>query len=389
MKGDFTRWTFRPEEHYHGVLKQQGRVDLDADWNEQGAIVSHRVETETYDVVGPCGAPAADPGFILTPSPNGSTLLIRHGRAYVDGILCENETDVDINQQPDLPGFVLPTKQGAYLAFMRVWLRHVTFLDDPAIREVALGGPDTCTRAETVWQVAVGPLANAEGVTCSSSIPLWDALIAASSGTLAARAQPDPTATDPCTIPATAGYRRLENQLYRVEIHQAGTDGHATFKWSRDNGSLVTALVSWVAGSTNQITVASAGRDAVTGFAAGQWVEITDDRHDLDILPGTLVQLANVEGTTLTLNTASAVGSLNSADFYRNPKVRRWDSNPTTPTLQTVTAGGWINLESGVQVNFGAGTYARGDCSRKARSAPERQSCPAVVPKRRVHPSGF
>ncbi len=361
MKGDFTRWTFRPEEHYHGVLKQQGRVDLDADWNEQGAIVSHRVETETLDVVGPCGAPVGDPGFILTPSPDGSTLMVRHGRAYIDGILCENEADIAIDQQPYLPGFKLPTQPGVYVALLRVWLRHITFLDDAEIREVALGGPDTCTRAQTIWQAGVVPLPNAAGITCSSDFPLWDEIIAPSTGTLAARAQPDPTATDPCTIPATAGYRRLENQLYRVEVHQGGTDGNATFKWSRDNGSVVTSLVSWVPGSTDQITVASAGRDAATGFAAGQWVELTDDSHELEIIPGTLVQLANVEGTTLTLNTSTAKGPLAQADFPLNPKVRRWDSSPNNPALQTVATGAWINLESGVQVNFGAGTYFSGD----------------------------
>ena len=63
MKGDFTRWTFKPEKHYHGVLKQQGRVDLDAEWNEQGAIKDHRIETETLDVVGPAARPWVIPAL--------------------------------------------------------------------------------------------------------------------------------------------------------------------------------------------------------------------------------------------------------------------------------------------------------------------------------------
>ena len=33
--GDFTRTTFDPTHHYSGVRMQQGRVQLDADWNEQ------------------------------------------------------------------------------------------------------------------------------------------------------------------------------------------------------------------------------------------------------------------------------------------------------------------------------------------------------------------
>ncbi len=53
MRGDFTRWSFDPAKHYHGVLKQQGRVDLDSDWNEQNEITAHRIEAEAIDVIGP------------------------------------------------------------------------------------------------------------------------------------------------------------------------------------------------------------------------------------------------------------------------------------------------------------------------------------------------
>ena len=33
MKGDFSRFTFRPQNRYTSVRLQQGRVHLDADWN--------------------------------------------------------------------------------------------------------------------------------------------------------------------------------------------------------------------------------------------------------------------------------------------------------------------------------------------------------------------
>ena len=36
---------------------QQGRVQVDADWNEQQAIQQHLDETTTRDVVGLCGVP--------------------------------------------------------------------------------------------------------------------------------------------------------------------------------------------------------------------------------------------------------------------------------------------------------------------------------------------
>jgi hypothetical protein len=37
MKGDFSRFTFRPSKGYTSVRMQQGRVSLDSDWNEQVA----------------------------------------------------------------------------------------------------------------------------------------------------------------------------------------------------------------------------------------------------------------------------------------------------------------------------------------------------------------
>ena len=354
MKGDFTRWSFARGKHYHGVLKQQGRVGLDADWNEQQEIAAHRVESETIDVIGASGAPAGDAGFVISAANNGANLTISKGRAYVAGLLCENEADVLISAQPDLPNFQLPTTAGTYIAYLSVWLRHVIALDDDAIREDALGGPDTCTRARTVWQVNLLP-AGAVGaaVTCTSDVAAWDTLVAPSSGTLAARAEPDPTASGPCTIPATAGYRRLENQLYRVEVH-APAPGTPTFKWSRDNGSVVTA---WQGQSGNDLTVSSIGPDSVLGFAAGQWVELTDDNHELNFLPGTLVQLVKAQGTTLTINPATATGSVTFTDFPRNPKIRRWDSAGAV----ALSTGGWLALEDGVQVNFAAGTFATGD----------------------------
>lgn len=36
---------------------------------------------------------------------------------------------------------------------MHAWNRHVTAIEDDYLREVALGGPDTCSRIQTMWQV--------------------------------------------------------------------------------------------------------------------------------------------------------------------------------------------------------------------------------------------
>ena len=34
-----------------------------------------------------------------------------------------------------------------------LWERHITYIEDEKIREIALDGPDTTTRAKVVWQV--------------------------------------------------------------------------------------------------------------------------------------------------------------------------------------------------------------------------------------------
>src|SRR5208337_1387477 len=361
MKGDFTRSSFDPAKHYHDVLKQQGRVDLDADWNEQGDIRTHRIEVEAIDVIGGSGAPAGDSGFVLTSVNGGASLNISKGRAYLDGILCENEQDLLITAQPDLPGFQLPSTAGTYIAYLQVWLRHITSLDDKGILEAALGGPDTCTRAKTVWQVnLVSAGAVGSGVTCSTDVPALDALDAASTGALQAQAQPNPASPTACAVPTTAGYTSLENQLYRVEIHNAGdiASGNVTFKWSRDNGSVVTG---WTGLTGNTLTVTSVGPDSVLGFAAGQWVELTDDTHELKFQPGILVQLSKVDGLTLTFNPPSSGPAPSFANFPLNPKIRRWDSAGLIKATPATATGNWIPLENGVQVQFAIGTYSTGD----------------------------
>src|SRR6476619_2090762 len=65
MNGDFSRITFRPRRHHSSVRLQQGRVQVDADWNEQVDIELHRDEVTTRDVVGPAGAPIGSDGFAI------------------------------------------------------------------------------------------------------------------------------------------------------------------------------------------------------------------------------------------------------------------------------------------------------------------------------------
>ena len=64
MKGDFSRSTFDPHTHYISVRMQQGRVQLDADWNEQADILLYLIATQLKDLLGSGATAATDPpGF--------------------------------------------------------------------------------------------------------------------------------------------------------------------------------------------------------------------------------------------------------------------------------------------------------------------------------------
>ena len=60
------RVTYDPSRRYHGVVAQQGRVSLEADWNEAQAITREQLEARTLDLVGPAGSP--DRGYRINPS---------------------------------------------------------------------------------------------------------------------------------------------------------------------------------------------------------------------------------------------------------------------------------------------------------------------------------
>ncbi len=396
MKSDLTRLTFDQAKHYRAVQQQQGRVQLDSDWNEQLDITEHRVEIETVDVVGRAGAPLHDDGFWLVASASGLTakeaaregnqnppavpagdLLITAGRLYVDGVLAENDRITLASAQPDLPTLAqfaklgatvtLPAKvPGTYLVYLDLWPRLRTAIDDAQIREVALGGPDTATRIKNAWQVKC--LTAAAGDDCASSNAAWDALVNPKLGTLAASVAKTTSKPGPCIVDPGAGYRRLENQLYRVEVHIGGDSlAKAAFKWSRDNGAIVTR---WIGKKplSSELEVESVGRDKVLNIAPGHWVELTDDAHEELGLPGTFALVTKVLGNTITIDSAQATGPVEFDFFPKNPKVRRWDSKPAKPGKwiapdgeKTLNSAATFELEDGVVVRFGAGAFRTGD----------------------------
>ncbi|MDJ0784946.1 MAG: DUF6519 domain-containing protein, partial [Desulfosarcinaceae bacterium] len=366
MKADTSRTTFDPRKHYQGVYLQQGRVQIDADWNEQVALTAHRLRRVARDIVGPAGVPRVAAGFACAPTADGLDLTITPGRLHVAGQVCENETPVTLKSQPHWPpeGPLVITEaeslpladipNGLYLVELDVWSRTVTALEDPALLEPALGGADTTFRSQLIWQarlVAVAPQSG--GYQCGDPLPAWLRARRASTGTLTADTTKAPETLDDCELSATAGYRRLENQHYRVEIHTAGADGTATFKWSRENGSIV---VPWKDRNGQRLSMGSAAGDLHRRFASGDTIELLSDTHILQGMPGVILTVEGVADDQLTVAEAPAQIP-DPGSFGPHPRIRRWEGGPPQP----VVAGSPMPLEAGIQITFGAGNFRSGD----------------------------
>lgn len=412
MGADISRVRFDPLEDFSSVVLQQGRLLLDGDFNEYVAMLDRRLRAQTCDLTS-FGPDAQHQGVAwvprLTPdafrvSAAGGALSIGRGRMYVDGLVAENHgtdplafdplldgltgtADTPYAKQPHWPVPDPLPGGGPHLAYLDVWEREVTSVEDPGLVEVAVG-VDTTARTQTVWQVRL--LANVPTTTtCATDdddIPGWLDVIRPSAGRLSTGTVAVADTSDPCELPPSGGYRGLENQTYRVEIHDGGAPGTATFKWSRDNGSVVQPVVEML--SPTVLRLASLGRDDVLSIATGNWVEILDDRYELSGTPG-VMRKVTVDDAERTITFGGALpadlqpaGAGDAA--ARHLRVRRWDQSGIVrdgtgaqiANLDTDASGGLITvpanaatqvvLEHGAAASFsvaagGSGVLHAGD----------------------------
>ncbi|HEU4834945.1 MAG TPA: DUF6519 domain-containing protein, partial [Pyrinomonadaceae bacterium] len=239
------------------------------------------------------------------------------------------------------------------LVYIDVWQREVTVLEDPSLREIALGGPDTTTRIQTAWQVRVLQNVGAHG--CGDTIAAWDALTAPSAGRLTVSAIAPPASDDPCIISPVGGYRGLENRLYRVEIHTPGPiGGGAKFKWSRNNATIASSISAIP--STTQITVQQIGRDQVLKFAIGNFIEITDDFREFQSLTGHMAKITNIDEANRIIQFTPAIPAamgFDPNDPSRHTRVRRWDQTIDVDANGLLDVNAGLNpIEDGIQVQF-------------------------------------
>ncbi len=450
MHGDFSRRTYRPEEHYVAVVSQQGRVLLDAESNEQADLGLSADRSLAADLIGQHGGPGD--GFkieyVAESEGEKASLTIGAGRYYVDGIAVDatrpepppavDESGGAVVGPPTDPGHdhagahaheraaakkavsakkaasakavsakpgeakageakagdgsdegpaawtywdqpyahrdverdadELPS--GPFLAYLRVHDRLVTAVQDPLLRETALGSalPDTTARVRVDWEVLPLELWENQWRDPAGGFAEWIAAQQDRTCRLAARAErPARVEDDPCLVAPDARYRGPENQLYRVEIHRGGEAGEASYKWSRENGSVVLPLTGidgeWV-------TLEALGRDDKLDLDVGNFVEVCDDasvgRGEIFDLP----QVVEVDLPGRRVRLSAEPDQTVGRRPGRRPYLRRWDQLESrrrgAPKLDggavKLVEGEWIDLEDGVQVYFApGGRYVSGD----------------------------
>jgi len=464
MSFDNSRIIYNSWKDYLGTITLQGRVQLDSDWNDFQGQFLRRLQAGTLDTIGPAVYPAALPNSFLIQATNTggvNQIQIGAGRMYVDGLLVENHgpmgphhaptsiaqwdpvlaelsntypgaafVGVDFFNQPYYPNPVVPGSSasastvlgaGPYVVYLDVWQRAVTYLEDHHLREIAVG-VDTTGRLQTVWQVKLLDVSGANpAVTCASvaTLPAWLSATQSSGGQLTTSLNPPPQ-TGPCILTATSGYTGMENQFYRVEIHQPGGFGTATFKWSRENASVMTSVLGVNTSASNTagktacaLSVESLGRDQVLGFTSGYWIELLDDYLELHGLPGELYLIDSVTPSTKTITLVTPLqansrfaNGLSTAN--QHTRIRRWDQQGTVyqSDYQTVVtdlgqpgssgdvplsaSGIQIVLENGVTValalNANLGQFKTGDFwTFAARTANSSVEILTAIPPRGIH----
>ncbi|MDR2154281.1 MAG: right-handed parallel beta-helix repeat-containing protein [Burkholderiaceae bacterium] len=414
MANDFSSVRLDPLRDYAALELKQGGVLIDADANELVGILDRRLRALAGDVLGrsSVSATTAD-AFKIGVA--GAQLTIGRGRMYVDGLLAENhgagkpgfdpllaeaqKTDaIAYTGQPYLPNPPALPDKGRHLVYLDVWNREVTHLEQPNLVESAVG-VDATSRIQTVWQVRVVAENAAKEVSCASpdeEVSGWPPIIAPSTGVLSTGTVEVAAVDDPCELPPTGGYRGLENQLYRVEIHHPGVPAKkgkgATFKWSRENASVGSRVASII--SPTQLELTTLGRDDLLSFKTGHWVEIIDDVREFSLQPGEMRQIEIDDATRriikftppLPADMLPSGGDPNNAfAAQRNLRVRRWDQAHKVfstdangqlveqDDLSLASSGGVIKvpdsattllLENGVTVRFdftGATGFKTGD----------------------------
>jgi Family of unknown function (DUF6519) len=262
MSSDRTRISYDKDRQYRSVVAQQGRVTLESDWNESQVIVGEEARAEALDFVGSSGTP--DKGYEIVANnlnPNAPfDFSIGKGTMYVGGIRTSLDRDINYSQQNEkldwldrdpnsFPAWVDSTtlaNPDLKTEFIYLYLQEqeTSAVEDTALKEIALGGPDTTQRTRLIQKIVrLGVKENDCGTALNIAKEAWakqglifnDRTMRLESSTkLKVSFQPPTIPPDLCEPEARGGYLEAENQLIRVKISAGGK-----LIWGYDNASFL------------------------------------------------------------------------------------------------------------------------------------------------------
>jgi uncharacterized protein DUF6519 len=412
MASDISRTS--DEQRYDGIVMQQGRVILDRDVNALRQTIDRRIADDALDIIGPCGTP--DDGFAIGPAPGITSpaspplwsppvaptsppsaepydFSISAGTMYVGGqravfppeVPGQGAVEYSYFDQPNWlspPAPAAPPNQE--FIYLHLLEGEVSAVEDPELKDVALGGPDTTQRLHIVKRVkrlAVG-LSDCTGAS-EEAARTWSAagfvfdpqtLRLIPQATLQVSYADPSTATDPCDPVAQGGYLGADNQLIRVQVISGGPTGAAPgIVWGYDNASfLYRASVSPQTPTT--VVLAQSPVDAFHIPQQGQVVEVLRSAYIIDTEPNatdpqqadTIRCVAEAHGVICTLTAPYQPDTLSlSLDQSLPPEylndtnplfVRIWQSQISAVTADGVTLYSLQNADgslTGVQVTLG------------------------------------
>ena len=392
--GDFSLNPYQYRENVSRVLFQMGRVQLDSDFNEQTESSLRFLRALGTDVIGLHGA--LDGGFKILPGAGQVPFNVRYGVYYVDGIRVvhapfqsvweiagTDATKTQENANEYKSGFPATEDDEHFLGlnlkptvsqllYLAVWERHVSAAEADEIREVALLGPDTTTRAVVTWQIRSIPLQPFEQLVqenfkdwettlfplADPNQPKWDVNYVAlnyllrSSALMTAKAKENQE-LEACEISPEARFRGLENRLYRVEIHSTDLP-KPTFKWSPDNAAIVYPIRKV---EYTTVHLESLGLDDRTAIRKNDWVEVVDEDVLLRPRPNgennALRRVVDIDRHRLTVTLDKKPE--HDAGTHERPILRRWADD-----AQPLDENKPIELSDGVEVNFSQADTPKG-----------------------------
>jgi hypothetical protein len=280
-----------------------------------------------------------------------------------------------------------------YIVYADVWNRGITHLEDPGIREVALGGPDTATKLQTVCQIKLKELKEiTDKVNLQNKIRVAEQEIKkmneGQTGRINVIDSYGSALSSSSSSEITNG--ASGNHLYRIQIHDSGeskANSSATFKWSKDNASVAFAIKEV---SEDKVVLEQGSRSLLNVFRIGDFIEIIDDMDELSEQPrGQLRRITHIDvkdTKTLYWNSKLNSDQLEIKDLhdpirtetgrYRpelHPKVILWDGIKYVNTIKkeeeeggpssdgSISLDGFSESDGRIKIKFEPGIFRSGD----------------------------